>query len=213
MKKLELSNGNSKLGDDTIILNMGTAHECPSAKLGLCKLGKACYALKAEKLYPQCKPYRDRQAEYWQTTQAADICRDFDAWFKSHPIIAKRIRWFRFNESGDFYSQQCIDKLDTIAKHLRKTYKVRTYGYSARADLDFSKASFACKGSGHDKGNNGKTMAYKFDAHEKKAIKAKPHKPLPFQYNQDKFIVCPMDCKKCNICKTKNKVNVCFPLH
>jgi hypothetical protein len=210
--KLEISNGNSKLGNDTIILNMGAAHECPSAKLGLCKLGSKCYALKAEKLYPTCRPYRDRQAAYWQNTGADAICADFDAWFKAHPIIAKRVKWLRFNEAGDFYTQACVDKLDKVAKHLRKTYNVRTYGYSARADLDFSKASFACKGSGHDSGNNGKTMAYKFTAKEVKGIKGNP-KMLPFQYNQDKFRVCPMDCKICDACKVKNGVNICFPLH
>ena len=48
---LLLSNGNSKIGNDTMILNMGSAMNCPSKKLGLCKLGSKCYALKAEKLY------------------------------------------------------------------------------------------------------------------------------------------------------------------
>lgn len=209
---LKCSNGNRKLGNDTIILNMGSGTHCPSKALGLCALNGKCYALKAERLYPEVLPCRMAQANYWQAVTTEQLIVDFDGMLKRHKTIAKRIKWLRFNEAGDFYGQADIDKLDALARHLFKTYKIKTYGYSARADLDFSQAFFACKGSGHDNGNNGKTMAFKFTKQEVKGIKGNP-KMLPFQYNADKFKVCPMDCKICSACKVKNHVNICFPLH
>ena len=57
--------GNKKIGNDTLIFNMGSATDCPSKKLGLCRHCDKCYALKAERQYPQVRPFRDRQADYW----------------------------------------------------------------------------------------------------------------------------------------------------
>ena len=66
LKKL-VQFGNNKLPKTTVIFNMGPAKECPANALGLCELGKTgkCYAMKAERLYPQVLPYRIRQKNYW----------------------------------------------------------------------------------------------------------------------------------------------------
>lgn len=211
---LEVTIGNTKLGNDTMIFNMGSATECPSRANGTCKLGNKCYALKAERMYPQCKPYRDRQQAYWLNNTAQTILNDLTALFEAKRVrvngklvpLHKTLKWFRFNEAGDFHSQACIDKLNTIAFYLKKLYAIETYGYSARSDLDFSQALFNCKGSGHDHGNNGKTIARKM--------------PKDFgwmDYNDtttgELFKVCPMDCKICNMCKTDAGINIVFPLH
>jgi hypothetical protein len=55
--------GNRKIPKSTAIFNMSSALNCPSKKLGLCKAasqGAKCYARKAEILYPQVLPYRER---------------------------------------------------------------------------------------------------------------------------------------------------------
>ena len=59
-----LSFGNLKVGKDTAIFNMTPAFRCPSEELGLCSIAKICYAKKAERMYPQVTPYREKQEEY-----------------------------------------------------------------------------------------------------------------------------------------------------
>ena len=115
--------------------------------------------------------------------------------------LHRHILYFRYNESGDFYSQKCVDKLNRISEFLKNRYDIITYGYSARSDLDFSNVHFLCKGSGHDNGNNGRTDVKKLTKEEKK-LKT---------YN--KYVVCRMDCRVCNYCKKPNNINILFPLH
>ena len=117
MEKLEVSYGNRKLGRDTMILNMGSAKNCPSKKLGLCKVCKICYASKAEKLYPNVLPYRNRQAKYWSKRNAETISADImaDVKRKRNPI-----KKFRFSEAGDFRTQKDVDKMTDVCKVLSR---------------------------------------------------------------------------------------------
>jgi len=215
---LQVSNGNRKLGNDTLILNMGTATNCPSAKLGLCKLGKKCYALKAERLYPEVLPCRTKQENYWLTSDADTIAFDLLSL-----LLGKRrrkagklqalgfsIKFIRFNESGDFHSQACVEKLESITKAIKKVFKhIEVYGYSARSDLDFTKVSFFCKGSGHDAGNHGRTIA----RHKKELMLPDGSLAAAVQLDGQAYKVCPGSCKSCKICKVTSRHNVVFPLH
>jgi len=192
LKKL-VTFGNGKLPKSTIIFNMSSATDCTSKRMGQCLCSSKCYAMKAERLYPQVLPYRNRQNEYWINTNAEQICKDFVALLSKKRSIPTL---FRFNEAGDFISQDCIVKLSIIASFLYDNYKIVTYGYTARKDLDFSKCSFLVKGSGHDNGNNGQTMVlYKGQ-----------EKPTD-------FVKCPGDCKKCSLCSSTKGINVAFPVH
>lgn len=199
---LEISGGNTKVGDDTLILNMCSATDCPSSKLGLCKLGEKCYALKAEKRYLGCLPYRRRQADYWKNTGAPQIAADILAVVKR---IKRRITFVRLSEAGDFETQEDVDKASLLAVLLKK-HGIITYTYSARSDLDFSKcAALLVKGSGHNGGNNGKTIA-------------RPRKSIPdvgglYHENMETFLVCKENCRKCTFCKTDKGFNIVFPIH
>jgi len=104
------------------------------------------------------------------------------------------IQYFRFNESGDFFSQSCVSKLNRIADYLKSTWNIETYGYTARRDLNFSKATFKVKGSGHDNGNNGKTIVVMTD------------KDIP-----KGFVKCPGSCGQCTLCQTPK--NIAFVVH
>lgn len=216
--KLELSLGNDKIGDDTIIFNMGSATYCPSRARGFCKLGDACYAYRAENMYPATGPYRDRQEFYWKRNTAFDIGNDIINALKSRrgkvdgklvPMIDK-IKYFRFNESGDFWSQASVKKLDIIASMLAY-YNIKTYGYTARKDLDFSNVCFNVKGSSHNKGNNGITIA--------RPQKVIDDCPIPGAYREEilganrYFTICPGLCADCDFCKENNGMNIVFPLH
>lgn len=140
--------GNLKIGPDTLIFNMGTATECPSAKLGLCSLahkkhggnGK-CYALKSEAMYPTPIAFRSIQALQWEHLTAAQIA---DAIFSEVSASQKRktpIRFVRFNESGDFYSLSCVRKAGKIAGYVKALCNlagvpiVKFYTYTHRTDI------------------------------------------------------------------------------
>ena len=201
MQKLEISKGNSKLGKDTIIINMNSATDCPSAALGLCKLGKKCYALKAEKLYPGCLPYRRRQGSYWNSRTAIEIAADLEAVIKRGRTP---IKFVRLSEAGDFRTQDDVDKAELIASHLKKSGVVM-YCYSARSDLNFADCvSLLVKGSSHDAGNNGRTIA-------------RPKKSIGdvkiFAEGPKSYVVCPGSCKSCNFCKSDAGLNIVFPIH
>lgn len=189
-----VSFGNNKLPKSTMIFNLGAASDCPSAKLGLCKVPGICYAKKAEKIYPSVLPYRQRQAEYWLNNPYYQIIGDF-----SDMLAKKRIKptKFRLNESGDFYSQNCIEKAEKLAEYLFLIHKIVTYTYSSRSDLDFSKCQYLhVKGSGHDAGNNGKTVVIDKSA------------DIPAS-----FILCPGSCKSCAMCSSDKKINIAFKKH
>lgn len=223
---MELSLGNDKLPDNTLILNMGSAKTCPSWKLGLCKVKcpitgkKECYALQPELMRPKVKAYRDRQEVYWKNTDKYQIVKDFETILNKHRKringklipLHKYVKYFRFNESGDFWSQDCIEKLDYLAAALKK-YAIKTYGYTAREDLDFSKVEhFRVKGSSNTAGNNGITTTLKMSEIEAKINKFNKV-TISREFGRHEFKVCPMDCSVCGMCKNNRKINIVFPLH
>ena len=194
---IRIKYGNHKLGDDTVILNMGPARTCPSKARDLCevvKKGYRCYAEKAEIQYPRNVPqYRQAQELYWKITPKEKIAHDIS---KKIGARRKRTRFLRYNESGDFHCQQDIEKLSYVAKYLKRNHSITTYGYSARNDLDFSSAEFLVKGSYNDNGNNGKCVVISKD------------EEVP-----EGYFLCPADCRKCNKCKRHNYKNIAFRKH
>jgi len=208
----EVSQGNSKIGTDTLILNMGSATRCPSKAKGLCKLGRRCYALKAEIMYDNTLPYRDRQADYWLNTSAKKIASALSTIILKLNKKSRVIDYIRFNESGDFWSQADVSKLDKVAGYVRAETGVVVYGYTARKDLNFSKVtSFLVKGSSNGAGNNGETIArHPQIVHDNSAFLRDRN-----YYNEagKMYAVCPGNCRICIICKIKNDTNVVFPIH
>lgn len=211
---LEVSNGNLKIGNDTLIFNLTSAEDCPSRALGLCTLPGRCYARKAERLYPGCLPYRRRQAEYWESTNPLTIFSNFIDLLHKYPSL-KRVKYVRFNECGDFRSQTDIDTLDLIADLINMELKsigrqqLIWYGYSARSDLDFSFCkTLLVKGSEHNQGNNGRVY-----------LREQPKKGLPLKTENTFALfgrhvnVCPGKCYGCSICKTADKQDLIIPLH
>lgn len=182
-----LSFGNTKLPKSTAIFNMGPAHECPSEKLGLCEVADICYAKKAERLYKGCRPYRTRQKDYWLESNPTQFVNEFmDAIRRKR---ANPVKEFRFNESGDFWSQDCVTNLEIISGELEDN-DIVTYGYTARKDLDFQNVKCAyVNGSGFlAKGiNNIFTPVDEFTGNNPK---------------------CKGDCVKCNLCY--QKLNNCI---
>jgi len=196
--------GNHKLSGATLIFNMGIASGCSSRRLGLCEFikefgSKSCYATHAELRYPLVMKYRKRQKEYWNSHTAKQIQDEIDLIILKH----KGIRYFRYNESGDFYTQSCIDKLNTIAEYLKKKYEIITYGYTARSDLNFDGVQFLVKGSSW-KAKDGQTKVIR------EHVKSKT-----IQLNKEKFFVCPgTSCgDACRMCMDTKHKNILFIKH
>lgn len=185
--KMLISNGNRKIGKDTLILNMTSATDCPAKEF--CQLADTskCYALKAERLYPRVLPYRRNQTLQWDSMRSIDIANEIVA-------IAKRkktpIKYLRFSEAGDFRDQWDVLKMHFVASYLL-AHGIKTYGYSARRDLDFSYVAFTVTGSGFMVDN------------QFVAVK---------EYSQG-AIKCQGDCRTCNMCKLAIGITIEAKIH
>jgi len=133
--KVKFTIGNKKLPKTTYILNVGTALDCPSEKLGLCDVAKECYAKKAERIYPQVEPFRQHQRRVFDDVDAEQIAQVLlDASERSR---TKKMRSFRFSEAGDFATQADVDKMADVCEVL-SNHGIKCYGYTCRTDLDLS---------------------------------------------------------------------------
>ena len=119
MKDLFISNGNIKV--QASIFNLPCKKTC---KPGLaCR--KFCYAQKSEKMYPQVKPCRENnlkvsKSSLFVTLMVKMIKRKKD------------VKFFRFLESGDFYSKEFVLKCYEVCKQLPN---IKFYGYTKREDI------------------------------------------------------------------------------
>jgi hypothetical protein len=184
--------GNSKLPATTAIFNMTSATDCPSKQLGLCRVADICYAIVPERMYPTCKPYRDRQAAYWSDISAEDFVLDFmTARSRMRPI--NRPDTIRFSEAGDYRTQADVDKMEQIAK-LLSDEGIACYTYTARHDLNYSNVRYlVINFSGFQAKTKGKYGIYRAVADISKRPKT--------------YGVCPCDCTKCRRCVVgKNSV-------
>jgi hypothetical protein len=178
--KLEISNENTKCGKNTFVLNITSALECPSNKLGLCALSKVCYAKQAElRFHKRTAQYRKRQAQEWQQLSAKEITKQIVL-----NAIKKycAIKYLRVSECGDFRNQKDVYKLSEIADRLKK-YNIKAYTYTKRKDLNFDKVStnLVVNGSGFMLHNN-------FTAVD--------------EYSLDS-VRCAENCRHCNLCKER----------
>ena len=106
-----------------------------------------------------------------------------------------KIKYFRYNEAGDFHSQNCVEKLSEISKFMKEKFKIKTYGYTARSDLNFYNVYFKVKNSNSGtNGNNGRVII------------------IPTVEDLPKgYYLCPSNCGECFVCLTKR--NVAFVEH
>lgn len=180
--------GNKKIGKDTLIFNMTPAKTCPARKV--CYVRDKCYALKAERLYPSVMPYRIRQRRYWRECTAINFVNRVK---KIRKKKRRKIKYLRFNESGDFRNQKDVNKAIKIAT-LLKPLGITTYMYTARKDLDYSKRrSLVITGSNFMVDNNFKIMSEK-------------------ELSKHKY-KCKGNCRYCNLCKTKKRRVIGIKLH
>ena len=179
---IKVSNGNKKIGNDTLIINICSATDCPSREKNLCKVSDRCYAMKAERCYPQVLPYRRDQEIYWETHASSEIARDL-----SNIIKRKRnpIHYIRFSEAGDFRRQDDVDKMKDIA---RRIPNIVFYGYTARNDLNYEDLpdNMIVNGSGFMVSNSFTAVPRILEEHTS----------------------CPGDCRGCNLCEQARGIDI-----
>lgn len=173
--------GNHKLPKTTAIFNICAARDCPSHRLGLCQVTRAghrCYALRDEQYYAGPLSYRRRQEKVWDSLTAREFADDLLTIVRRRRIETRALR---LNEAGDFRHQADVDKAAAIARVLAD-HGIITYCYTARSDLDFSRAApLVVNGSG-------------FRVHgEFRFIRTRSECP-------EGYIICPGSCKRCTRC-------------
>lgn len=190
---MEFSIGNTKLGKDTVILNMTSATDCPSKKLGLCKLTHKCYAMKAERQYPSCLPFRRRQETQWTNESVETIIDSIKKKNKN-----KNIKYVRISEAGDFRTQEDVQKLFKLSEALEKE-NIKVYAYTARQDLNFedSPANLTINGTF-------------FKIHNQ--FIPVPLLPDP-QTLQSHEVICEGECPNCNYCKENGDKKIYIKIH
>lgn len=138
--KDHLAFGNNKLPNDIAIFNLGSAKDCPNYQTPSCQVFQdpetdTCYARKAEKQYPSVLPYRRRQQYIWNEVSAKEFA---EAFIKMYERKLNPVDYLRFNESGDFATQEDVEQAEEIARILDERLGVKVYTYSASDHVDFT---------------------------------------------------------------------------
>ena len=168
MKKL-LSYGNSKLPTTTAVFNLPARITCPGCTA---ECRAYCYARKSERMYSNVLPSR-------MSKLAVSAKPDFTDRI-SQELTKSGRKTVRIHESGDFYSQDYLDKWFSIA---RFHPDVQFYSYTKSMELDFS-----------DRPNNFRVIASK-QGQDLDGIATVVDKGQ----TGDGFH-CPGDCKTCSYC-------------
>lgn len=225
---LGLTFGNAKIGKDTIIINLNSATNCPSARLGLCPLGPkrfngdgSCYALKAEKFYPQSIAFRALQSIQWDLLEPETIA---DEIFKKILLCSKlqnkqkHIKYIRLNESGDFISKNQVLKVDKVLRiineltDLHNLKPIKLYTYTHRKDIfgdDMGKVllgqlspNFVINGSNFMAHNEFKVLPISRAVRDLRINNKKVNK-----------YTCLDDCSKCSLCKSITNISIIQAIH
>lgn len=132
MKKLNINvDGNKKLQNSDkirfIIWNLPAVKTCPF-RTELCE--KSCYARKAERIYPQVLPSREKN---YKASLQADFVENMIFTIEKELSSKKyndKLAVFRIHESGDFYNMEYTEKWISIAKHFENDNRIKFLAYT-----------------------------------------------------------------------------------
>ena len=128
------SYGNSKVPENTLIINLTSAFNCPSKENGECAWGKRCYAHQSEIMYHNTEYRNLRNQHVLGMLSTKELLKLLEAYIENAPL---RIKFIRLHEDGDFKDQATVDFCDKIAGHLKAKYGIQTTAYTHRV-LDYS---------------------------------------------------------------------------
>ncbi len=191
----KISYGNKKLPKTTAIFNIPAVKTCPM-RTELCS--KACYALKAERMYKQVLPARKHNLKLALSDGFVDSMIEAIA-KKKH-----KIKQVRIHESGDFYRQDYLDKWFLIASAFPE---IIFYAYTKSFHLDFSDKPFNF------------VLIASFDQTSTEQAK-EMYQAKRIYFNNSFSIVgkkeeatCIQDCTTCSLCWTGNNLKLTVNQH
>lgn len=199
--------GNRYLSNDIMIINMGTANHCPSRILGMCPHVEYCYAWMNELQYKAVYKYRSEQADFWISKGLETKLDCISHLIREQRNKGKAVRYIRFNESGDFYSQAVLNELYSLARTLYAELNVVSYCYTHRSDLAYASLPLrSIKVIGSDFLINRRgAFVYK----NKSEIEVKKLVDMikkSYSINESRaidIVYCPGKCKECQVCMTE----------
>ena len=133
IKGKTFSYGNSKVPENTLIINLTSAFNCPS-KNGDCQWGKRCYAHDTETQYDKTEYRNLRNQHFLKMLTPREILQLVEAYIENAPL---KIKYIRLHEDGDFADQETVEFCDKLAGHLKAKYGIQTTAYTHRV-LDYS---------------------------------------------------------------------------
>ncbi len=192
---VKVSFGNKKLPKGTMIFNIPAIQTCPF-RTPLCE--KACYALKAERLYPNVLPAREHNLAIIRKGQFKPLM------LEAIKTNYKKIKTIRIHESGDFFSQSYLDDWFAIAREFPE-FIFYAYTKSFYLTFDAKPVNFVLIASFDETTDELRLNHYNAKREQfdntftivDKAAKAS----------------CIADCSKCNMCWTKKGMSITVNKH
>lgn len=186
--------GNEKIGDDTIIINTNHALNCYCSKKGYCNMKKDCYAKKSSNRYINSCLYNLAAEINFKNLSTEKIISDIEDVINS---ADSDIKFFRFNEAGDFINYGLFKKANKIATYFMKKYDIISYAYTHNKELeryitDINKSNIVLNYS----------YNVKTSLDVKKCIVI--NKSDIYNYiNDNNYVICGGVCNCCSYCKNK----------
>jgi len=232
-KLFKLGAGNSKVGTDTVIVNMSSATECMSRILGVCPLGDDCYALADEKRFDDIRVANDLHGVQWDCATPEEMAFALMSVQKNDSSI----KYVRLNEAGEIRNlptmkgllkrvkpedQEKLKGVDDILKLkqlgailLDQGSDLLLYTYTHRRDIsDQMKdlgTNIVIQGSGFMVDNAFMPLSFKgFMAVEDEIESGAP---TVMGYSRDKVKQCFGSCRECMWCKVNDSSFIYLPIH
>lgn len=187
-----IASGNHKMPMSHVILNITSATDCPSDKLGYCHCSIQCYAKLEEIRWKTVRNNRQIIQQFFRDCTYEQL-RDLVFGYINLYQLEYPITHLRVNECGDFPNQKWVQWIDELAKELSGSGIV-IYCWTARKDLDFSNVSFIVNASNVGVKHSSRLfLATKQEVFDRLEVGKHEHK-------------CPGNCRICNVCRSKNDI-------
>lgn len=213
-----MSHGNAKLSADILIVNLTSAKNCPSAKRKHCKIynqyqaaiknGKTapvqCYAQRDEHQYPNTIQNNVRAEIIMPLMNDDEFISYIEEYIEKCDFVTNYIR---FNESGDFPSQEFVSRCEKAAEYFYKNHGIISSAYTCRLDLDFSNCHYLIINASHPKIKGADRFYLAVSDDKFNSFKDVMH-GVGYDENGEPYFKCHCNCKICKFCyQTRNQNN------
>lgn len=190
--------GNSKIGDDTLVISFNSSLLCYMALLGKCSNCNICYGKNSNKMYSNefLKGCIGQMALLLHSNSKKELFKLIynTIWSiycsYSEKELAK-IKYLRINVIGDILNNDQLKDINTIAKAIKTVFNLNCcYSYTHNDNLDLSIAKdivFNCSDFSNDKNKECQTI-FEFDIDN---------------YNEEEEVLCNGHCFNCPYCKSE----------